>query len=81
MESGMNEIFRSFGLGFCGSVWAAPIGFEDACAMKREDGGPGRSLYNDYIMHQKILEGFSVNEPRIRVPGCHQHVYGGDRTG
>lgn len=41
------------GQGFCGSVWAAEGG---TMAMKREDGGPGRSLRNDYNMHKLVLE-------------------------
>ena len=45
--------FRRIGAGFGGSVWAP---YEDSFALKREDGGPGRSLWNDYQMHQHVLE-------------------------
>ena len=44
--------YRCIGKGFCGSVWAN--GTVDSCAMKREDGGPGRSLHNDWEMHNII---------------------------
>lgn len=71
-------MFRSIGQGFCGSVWAAPAGSENACAMKREDGGPSRSLYNDYIMHQKVLQSLSTSQARVCVPSCHRYVRGDD---
>ncbi|KAF2235951.1 hypothetical protein EV356DRAFT_444216 [Viridothelium virens] len=48
----MSEIeYRCIGKGFCGSVWASTV---DKRAMKREDGGPGRSLRNDWEMHNII---------------------------
>ena len=40
--------FRRIGAGFCGSVWAPDQ--REPFAFKREDGGPGRSLLNDFVM-------------------------------
>ncbi|KAL8689394.1 MAG: hypothetical protein Q9218_004931 [Villophora microphyllina] len=68
----MNQTFRRIGQGFCGTVWSVDHGPEAKYAVKREDGGPGRSLHNDYIMHQKILE--TTSQLRVSVPACHQYV-------
>ncbi|KIW58744.1 hypothetical protein PV05_03242 [Exophiala xenobiotica] len=57
--------FRRIGQGFCGSVWAAEGG---TTAMKREDGGPGRSLLNDYNMHKLVLETASQDKVSVCVP-------------
>ncbi|ETI26396.1 hypothetical protein G647_03173 [Cladophialophora carrionii CBS 160.54] len=57
--------FRRIGQGFCGTVWAAEGG---KLAMKREDGGPGRSLLNDYNMHTLVLETASQQKVNVRVP-------------
>lgn len=58
---------RRIGAGFRGSVWADP-GSQDpivsACSttsgrpqvIKREDGGPGRSVQNEHAMHQRLLQ-------------------------
>ena len=56
--------FRRIGQGFCGSVWAVEGGKR---AMKREDGGPGRSLLNDYNMHNLVLENASASHEKISV--------------
>ncbi|KAK7949320.1 uncharacterized protein PG986_010206 [Apiospora aurea] len=65
--------YRRIGQGFCGSVWSAP---EDpsrstdparAIAIKREDGGPGRSLVNDYNRHGDILEAVHECPKDLRV--------------
>ena len=69
--------FRRIGQGFCGSVWVAPAGTH---AMKREDGGPGRSLHHDYATHQHILAALSSCSPPVRIPQCHQFVYSNDQT-
>ncbi|KAF2430267.1 hypothetical protein EJ08DRAFT_670603 [Tothia fuscella] len=46
--------FRRIGRGFCGSVWAVDrVG--NSCAMKRGDGGPGRSVRKDYDFHLRAL--------------------------
>ncbi|KAH7376065.1 zinc finger protein-domain-containing protein [Plectosphaerella cucumerina] len=63
---------RRIGAGHCGSVWANPE--DDAgSVVKREDGGPGRSLSNDYTIHRRLLEslrGFDVSsiESQINIP-------------
>ncbi|OCT48726.1 hypothetical protein CLCR_05022 [Cladophialophora carrionii] len=53
------------GSGFCGTVWAAEGG---KVAMKREDGGPGRSLLNDYNMHMLVFETASQQKVSVCVP-------------
>lgn len=53
-----NGQFRCIGKGHCGSVWAAD-GNEEA--MKREDGGPERSLQNDWHMHKIISNRYKSN--------------------
>ncbi|KAH6693847.1 zinc finger protein-domain-containing protein [Plectosphaerella plurivora] len=56
---------RRIGHGFCGSVWANPDD-EAGSVVKREDGGPGRSLANDYEMHLRMLRLHS--RAQINVP-------------
>lgn len=73
----MDQSFRRIGQGFCGTVWASSGSGNDR-AIKREDGGPGRSLHNDYIMHQNILKGLSTSHCQVRIPNCHQFVSGND---
>jgi hypothetical protein len=46
---------RMIGKGFCGTVWAAS---EKGYAFKRENGGPDRSLKNDFRMHHQVLQAF-----------------------
>jgi len=76
----MTPQLRRIGQGFCGTVWAAPISDDDddstqpAQAIKREDGGPGRSLLNDFTMHQTILTALSPSTSAIRVPSCHAYI-------
>ncbi|EXJ56575.1 hypothetical protein A1O7_06919 [Cladophialophora yegresii CBS 114405] len=57
--------FRRIGQGFCGTVWAAEGG---TMAMKREDGGPGRSLLNDYHMHKLVLDTAFQEKNSVCVP-------------
>jgi hypothetical protein len=69
---------RRIGAGFCGSVWATPTQ-RDSPAFKREDGGPGRSLFNDFEMHNRVLKSFyqlaelkATDLPfRIQLPQCY----------
>ena len=70
----MAEIFRRIGQGFCGTVWADATGSTGTHAMKREDGGPGRSLYNDYVMHQAVFQSLCSSLSKAYVPVCHQYV-------
>ena len=87
MDSNLQPMaLRRIGQGFCGSVWAtdseATSEVERAHAIKREDGGPGRSLHNDYIMHLQVLSAFcSPNTPaRVNVPACHQYIENNNST-
>ena len=48
-----HEEYEKIGKCHCATVWAAPTG--NSFAIKREDGGPGRSVHNDAVMHQKVL--------------------------
>lgn len=71
---------RIIGKGACGTVWASS---QKGSVFKREDGGPGRSLRNDYAMHNRILQ--SVQELRessklghvhlrIHIPACFDFI-------
>ena len=79
-ENTMNSPFRRIGQGFCGTVWAALAGTGDPSAIKREDGGPGRSLHNDYEMHKRVLKSLPARFPRLLVPACHEYVSCHDHT-
>ena len=68
------------GAGFCGSVWAEDPEANPTVAIKREDGGPGRSLYNDYQMHLRVINSFSSGHSQIQVPGCHRYVQKDDEA-
>ena len=52
-----NQQYPCIGRGFCGTVWAV----ENNRALKREDGGPGRSVGNDYYMHCRLLNAVSFS--------------------
>jgi hypothetical protein len=81
--------FRRIGAGFCGSVWAPDQG--EPSAFKREDGGPGRSLLNDFVMHKQVLKSrsqlASQNHKGIdfkttmhaQVPKCYQFIQAEDQ--
>lgn len=46
------------GAGFCGTVWADDRNADNVqstVALKRADGGPGRSISHEYQMHNRIL--------------------------
>lgn len=69
--------FRRIGAGLCGTVWA-----ESSDAFKREDGEPGRSLSNDFDMHQRVIQSLQqlqlMNQEPIStiltVPACHRFI-------
>ena len=64
---------RKIGQGFCGTVWAASTG----PAFKREDGGPARSLRNDFETHQRVLQGFQESTQlrlQIQIPACYDFI-------
>ena len=67
----MNPVFRRIGQGFCGTVWSA---YGETSAVKREDGGPGRSLRNDYDIHVQVLQSLSGSAPRFLVPNCYEYI-------
>ncbi|KAN0079086.1 Zinc finger domain containing protein [Elaphomyces granulatus] len=74
-------IFHKIGTGFCGTVWASPWPDDSFSnyAFKREDGGPGRSLLNDYDMHNQVLKCLNqLNslefQLQIQVPQCHRFI-------
>lgn len=60
VRNGPSQLER-VGLGFCGSVWGeleedGRPSSDRQLVMKREDGGPGRSITNEYRIHIRILE-------------------------
>lgn len=69
--------FRQIGYGGCGSVWS-PDRVGASCAIKREDGGSERNLYNDFIKHQLILSK-SPLPPQILVPQCNAFIRATDK--
>ena len=83
--------FRRIGAGFCGSVWAPQDSTDPSFALKREDGGPGRSLSKDFEMHKRVLQGLvklasldshDAQEPfqfplHINVPQCQMLIESG----
>lgn len=72
-EGESTQPYRRIGQGFCGSVWSCPqvpSASDDSSsttAIKREDGGPGRFLRNDYHMHQLILQSLERCPEELRV--------------
>jgi hypothetical protein len=70
-----SKALRRIGQGFCGTVWADFSGIGDA--IKREDGGPGRSLH-EFVMHQMILKYWS-GKCAARVPRCYQYIASDDQ--
>ncbi|KAI1328522.1 zinc finger protein-domain-containing protein [Xylariaceae sp. FL0255] len=66
------------GAGFCGTVWADPeVG---VMAIKREDGGQGRSLKNDSDIHQRLLAAQKDhhNQLRFEIPLWHDYIQADD---
>ncbi|CAN9368866.1 unnamed protein product [Alternaria sp. RS040] len=77
MFDGHNS-YRCIGKGFCGSVWIAEE--NSTSVVKREDGGPGRSITNDYNMHLKIsqsIEQHFASTP-LAIPQCYQLIQPSD---
>ena len=73
----MQTEYRRIGQGFCGTVWAS----EQSLAHKREDGGPDRSLHNDFLMHRRAFKALSALQSQmIVVPVCHEFVPENDRS-
>ncbi|KAI8623291.1 zinc finger protein-domain-containing protein [Xylariaceae sp. FL1651] len=71
LESPLHRI----GIGFCGSVWKDPIAIVQV-AVKREDGGPGRSLKNDSHVCQQLKAHQTARHSlwKFAIPQCHGFV-------
>lgn len=73
---------HTIGQGACGTVWAAS---ENGPVYKREDGGPGRSLKNDFEMHCRIIQSFLLfkethpNNLPIKVSIPHRFIKATDQ--
>ena len=74
MDEANKSSFYRIGQGFCGTVWSPSENTNTTFAIKREDGGPGRSLQNDYEMHLKVVRVLDASCSEVRVPRCHQYV-------
>lgn len=77
--------FDRIGAGICWSVWASASDEDDLAGMafKREDGGPGRSLRNDFEIQNRVigalqqfknLKGFGDMEHCAIVPHCYDFI-------
>ncbi|KAI0547638.1 zinc finger protein-domain-containing protein [Xylaria curta] len=53
------------GAGFCGTVWSDVDNMPDSVAIKREDGGQGRSLENDSVIHQHLLKAYGSKSAHL----------------
>ncbi|CAA9960342.1 DUF3669 domain containing protein [Pyrenophora teres f. maculata] len=74
-----NGKYRCIGKGFCGSIWTVESSQDkdnQQTAIKREDGGPGRSVTNDYKIHSQILRSELQQLPSVplSIPQCHKLV-------
>ncbi|CRK41391.1 hypothetical protein BN1723_005111, partial [Verticillium longisporum] len=74
--TGSESAIERIGMGHCGSVWAS----KSSIALKREDGGPGRSLLNEHDIHRTLLRAAigarqlsssSIQSHQINIPLCH----------
>ncbi|KGO43443.1 Protein of unknown function DUF3669, zinc finger protein [Penicillium expansum] len=69
---------HTIGQGFCGTVWAAETG----PAFKREDGGPDRSLINDFEMHHRVIQSLqkiTTLQLKIQIPACYSFIKATDQ--
>ncbi|ETS73108.1 hypothetical protein PFICI_15283 [Pestalotiopsis fici W106-1] len=79
-ESSSSTAYRRIGAGFCGSVWGDPEhhNVDSSVAIKREDGGPGRSLFNDFQIHKILITAYNECPQHIQaafqIPECHEFV-------
>ncbi|CAJ2512873.1 Uu.00g009920.m01.CDS01 [Anthostomella pinea] len=78
---------KRIGAGFCGTVWAeastlsARASAAAPAAIKREDGGSGRSLLNDTQIYQQLLGALQACPADIRsfrVPKWHAYIQNTD---
>ncbi|KAJ3529531.1 hypothetical protein NM208_g9715 [Fusarium decemcellulare] len=80
-----SERLERIGMGFCGSVWADmdSSNADTASCMKREDGGPGRSLTNEYRIHKLVNQAVSLypqHATSFSIPVCHGFLNKSDKT-
>ncbi len=77
----MTKQYRCIGRGFCGSIWSLEVSLNGVCtAVKREDGGPGRSITNDYDMHLQLLQAalqYPLSTP-LSIPQCFELIQPAD---
>ncbi|KAI4268700.1 MAG: hypothetical protein L6R35_006738, partial [Caloplaca aegaea] len=78
MQNAKDEILRHIGEGACGSVWAPPTGSENKCAVKREDGGKWRSIYNDFVKNRELIQTLSAGESSVQIPACREYIKADD---
>jgi hypothetical protein len=73
--------YRCIGKGFCGSIWTLESSQEEAhIVIKREDGGPDRSLSNDYDIHLRVLQSalqYAQSMPLL-IPQCYALIQPAD---
>ena len=60
-------------------MWATDAGSDHTIAIKREDGGPGRSLHNDYVIHRRILETLLSAHSVFLIPACYRYISSQDQ--
>ncbi|KGO77595.1 Protein of unknown function DUF3669, zinc finger protein [Penicillium italicum] len=68
-----NSTLHTIGQGFCGTVWASETG----PVFKREDGGPDRSLINDFEMHRRVIQSFQKTQTlqsQVQIPACYDYI-------
>jgi hypothetical protein len=75
--------YRCIGKGFCGSIWTLEVDQDNnsqQTVIKREDGGPGRSVANDHVMHLKLLNSALQHPPLmpLSIPQCHELIQQSD---
>lgn len=78
-EGADTSTLHTIGQGFCGTVWAAS---ETGPAFKREDGGPDRSLINDFEMHHRVIQSFRALPAlqfQAQIPACYGFIEATDQ--
>ncbi|KAI6084730.1 zinc finger protein-domain-containing protein [Hypoxylon rubiginosum] len=81
-----NAPYRRIGAGLCGSVWTSAPNRRTSSgsgrgrkptAIKREYSGHGRSLLDDYKIHQTLLESYALCPSELKtfkIPECYDFV-------
>lgn len=67
---------QRIGQGHCGSVWAGLSIGSLPLAIKREDGGPGRSLRNEFDVQRSVVEQTKAKTVHIQalIPQCLTYI-------